>query len=214
MSSILTDTASETVFNAPPLRRLGPESNGLSMTPEEFNAVDDCDERYRYELVHGVVIVSPPPAEGERGPNGRLDQWLWNYHDDHAEGGALDDTLTEQEFETPSGVRRADRVIWCGLGRQPKPKSDVPAIVVEFVASRARDRKRDYVEKRDEYAAIGVKEYWVVDRFRRTMTVCRGTEDRLIVKEQETYQTDLLPGFELPLADLLAVADRWAEAEE
>jgi len=31
----------------------------------------------------------------------------------------------------------------------------------------------------------------------------------LVVAEQETYQTPLLPGFELPLARLLAVADRW-----
>jgi hypothetical protein len=31
----------------------------------------------------------------------------------------------------------------------------------------------------------------------------------VIVTEQETYQTPLLPGFELPLLRLLAVADRW-----
>jgi len=31
-----------------------------------------------------------------------------------------------------------------------------------------------------------------------------------MVREHETYKTLLLPGFELPLAPLLAVADRWA----
>ena len=31
----------------------------------------------------------------------------------------------------------------------------------------------------------------------------------LIVKEAETYQTDLLPGFILPVARLLARADDW-----
>jgi len=101
-----------------------------------------------------------------------------------------------------------------GALRRVAGTSDVPAVVIEFVASRARDRKRDYEEKRAEYAAIGVKEYWVIDRFRRTLTVCRGEEDLLVVKEDQTYQTDLLPGFELPLADLFAVADRWGEAEE
>jgi hypothetical protein len=29
------------------------------------------------------------------------------------------------------------------------------------------------------------------------------------VKEAEVYRTPLLPDFELPLAQLLAVADRW-----
>ena len=213
MASVLTETATETVFAAPPVRRLGPESNGMPMTPEEFDAVEDWDELYKYELVHGVVIVVPPPPAGERGPNGHLEYWLLAYQESHPNGGSLDDTLSEQELETPSGIRRADRVIWCGLGRQPKLKNDIPAIVIEFVAKRARDRKRDYEEKRAEYAAIGVKEYWVIDRFRRTMTVCRGENELQIVHEADVYRTELLPGFELPLAKLLAVAERWETAE-
>jgi hypothetical protein len=36
---------------------------------------------------------------------------------------------------------------------------------------------------------------------------------KLVIKENETYTTDLLPGFNLPLAALLAVADRWPEGE-
>jgi hypothetical protein len=35
----------------------------------------------------------------------------------------------------------------------------------------------------------------------------------VIVPEDGTYRTPLLPGFELELAPLLAVADRWAEAQ-
>ena len=50
--------------------RLGPEHNGILMTPEEFDAIDDYDDLWRYELVHGVLIVTPIPAEAEVGPNG------------------------------------------------------------------------------------------------------------------------------------------------
>jgi len=214
MASVLTETTPETVFDAPPACSLGPESNGMLMTPEEFAAVEDWDELYKFELVHGVVIVSPIPDACERGANGKLAHCLLNYRDAHRSGSSMDDTLPEHYMAMSSGIRRADRVIWCGLGRQPKPKTDIPAIVIEFVAKRARDRKRDYVEKRSDYAAIGVKEYWVIDRHRRTMTVCRGEADLQIVRESETYRTDLLPGFELPLAKLLAVADRWEAAEE
>jgi hypothetical protein len=44
------------------------------------------------------------------------------------------------------------------------------------------------------------------------MTVYRnqpGALAELLVTEGETYSTDLLPGFEMPLARLLAVADEW-----
>jgi hypothetical protein len=35
-----------------------------------------------------------------------------------------------------------------------------------------------------------------------------------VIPEKQTYTTDLLPGFELPLAKLLAAADSWPEPEE
>ena len=40
-------------------RRIGLESAGLPMTPAEFDAFENWDEDYRYELVHGVLIVTP-----------------------------------------------------------------------------------------------------------------------------------------------------------
>ena len=55
-------------------------------------------------------------------------------------------------------------------------------------------------------------EYWIIDRFRRTMTVYRNpprTPGEQVVAENEVCRTDLLPGFELPLAQILAVADDW-----
>jgi Uma2 family endonuclease len=110
--------------------------------------------------------------------------------------------------------RRADRVIWAGLGRVPDPMIDVPSIVIEFVSAARRDVLRDYIDKRQEYMAIGVAEYWIIDRFARTMTVFRnhprGPKQR-VVREKQTYTTPLLPGFKLPLARLFAVADSWEQ---
>ena len=104
-------------------------------------------------------------------------------------------------------------MIWTGLGRRPNPKQDVPTIAVEFVSKQKRDRQRDYIEKRREYLAIGIKEYWIIDRFKRTMTVYRPSDDEQIVAESDIYRTDLLPGFELPLQKLLAIADDWSGEE-
>jgi Uma2 family endonuclease len=197
---------------APPQIVLGPKLAGVFLTPEEFDAIEEADRDYRYELINGRLIVTPPPAEAERGPNEELGRRLLNYHESHSQGSALDDTLPEQIVITGSNRRRADRVIWTGLGRQPDPKQDLPSIVIEWVSESKRDWHRDYVEKAQEYREIGIAEYWIIDRFRRTLTVHRAAQAvpaELVVKEGEVYRTPLLPGFELPLAELLAVADRW-----
>ena len=118
--------------------------------------------------------------------------------------------------KTGPNRRRADRVIWAGLGRKPR-QGGTPTIIAEFVSAGKRDRQRDYEEKRDEYLEIGVKEYWVIDRFQRALTVFtpRGKKiHKRVIPEKQTYTTDLLPGFELPLAKLLAAADSWPEPEE
>jgi Uma2 family endonuclease len=190
-------------------------SNGMLMTPEEFDAVTDYDDRYVYELVHGALIVSPIPGEAERDPNEELGFLLRHHQYTHPQGSVLDKTLGEQYIPLQDSRRRADRVIWCGLGRVPDPRVDIPAIVAEFVSKRKRDRVRDYEEKWREYLAIRVREYWIVDRFDRTMTVFKdvpGEPAEVVVTAEETYRTPLLPGLELPLARLLKVADAWAQS--
>ncbi len=201
---------------SPPRKlKLGLASAGMLMTPEEFDAVTRHDERYRYELIKGVLVVTRLPTEAESDPNDELGAMLRNYQVTHPQGRALDLTLPERYVYVPDGRRRADRVIWVGIGRLPDPARDVPAIVVEFVSRARRDRNRDYEEKRRQYLELGVTEYWIIDRFRRTMTVFRrnppvsGPESVATITESQTYRTDLLPGFELPLGRLLAVADRW-----
>jgi len=184
----------------------------MLLTPEEFDQVTEYDDRYRYELIRGVLVVTPIPAEAEASPNDELGAMLRQHQREHSQGSHLDETLPERTIRTSSERRRADRVIWIGLGRCPDPAADVPAVAIEFVSASRRDRRRDFVEKRRECQEAGVVEHWIVDRFVRTMTVYRNSQagsSDVIVTEQEIYQTALLPGFELPLVRLLTVADRW-----
>jgi Uma2 family endonuclease len=202
---------STSMVKTPP--RIGLESAGISMTPEEFDAITDYDDRYRYELIHGVLVATPFASIFERDPNEDLGYLLRLYREQHPQGVSLDATIGEEYITTtPDTRRRADRVIWAGLGRVPDLGSDVPTIVVEFVSPGKRAWRRDYEEKRREYLAIGVVEYWIIDRFDRTMTVFRnrpGTEGERTIKDAEIYRTELLPGFDLPLARLLSAADQW-----
>ncbi len=191
--------------------RLGPRSAGLLMTPPEFDAAHFVG-RYRYELIRGVLVVTPPPGNAEVDPNQYLGYLLVSHQEHHPRGSVIDVTLPEQTIPTAIERRRCDRAIWTGLGRRPNPEQDVPTIVIEFVSPGKRDRLRDYEEKRAEYREIGVAEYWVIDRFERKMMVFAvspaGPVER-VVRDDESYESSLLPGFVLPLSRLLAHADLW-----
>ena len=185
-------------------RPFGPDSAGTPMTPREFDHADFV-EGWRYELLDGRLIVTPIPLENERDPNGELGYWLRHYRDTNPQGAALDATLFEHTVKTGKNRRRADRVIWAGLGRLPR-KGETPTIIAEFVSSGRRSRERDYVEKRDAYMAVRVKEYWIIDTRddpeRPSMTVFRRRGKRwqtLHIPSGGSYTTKLLPGFRLAL---------------
>lgn len=207
-----------TIVKKPPSKKpptLGPTENGILLTPEEFDTADFV-EGWRYELIHGVLIVSPIPGESEADPHEELGYWLRSYKQNHPQGVCLDSTLPERTVRNGDNRRLADRLIWAGLGRLPR-RLDGPAIVVEFVSSGRRNRTRDYQTKRDEYQGTGVKEYWVIDRFDRCMVVFTrraGQTKYRVVRENQTYKTRLLPGFELPLLQWLTMADAWIDEED
>jgi Uma2 family endonuclease len=187
----------------------------MLLTPAEFDAVEDYDERYRYELINGVLVVNPIPLATETGPNEYLGHLLLIYRETHRHGKALDCTLPQQYVRTRRSRRIADRLIWTGLGRLPDVDEDPASIAVEFVSAGRRSHERDYVAKRREYGQAGLQEYWIIDRFQRTLTVIHyesGGPREEVFQEHQTYKPALLPGFKLPLARLLAAADGIAAA--
>jgi len=190
--------------------QLSPDSNGTLLSPWEFDAAD-FEPGWRYELVNGVLIVNPPPLLGERDPNEELGRWLRNYQESHPSGSSLDLTVSEQTVKIGPHRRRVDRAIWAGLSRLPE-KDETPTVCVEFVSEGKRNRRRDYDIKRDEYRSAGVREYWIIDRFKHTMTAYHFTRQKMSEKtltRKQTYTTKLLPGFRLSLSKLFELADRW-----
>ncbi len=81
----------------------------------------------------------------------------------------------------------------------------IPEIVIEVVS--LSSVVRDYEEKPDEYLAIGVKEYWIVDARKGEMLVLRRARNRwkrIVVRPPELHTTPLLPEFKF---DLAAIGD-------
>ena len=81
----------------------------------------------------------------------------------------------------------------------------VPDLIFEFVSADRASRERDYVAKRAEYHAIGVREYVIVDRFERTVLVLtREKEDyaERLLSADDIYSSPLLPGLEVSLREV------------
>jgi hypothetical protein len=97
-------------------RAFGPEANGIRLTPGEFDRAD-FTEGWHYELINGVLIVSPIPSVKERDPNQELGHWLRNYQEAHSQGSALDFTIYDQIVKT-RGNRTTTWSVSCWGGRR------------------------------------------------------------------------------------------------
>src|SRR6185312_11948904 len=94
--------------------RLGLRSSGILMTPEEFDDLPDYifQRHLRYELINGVLIVTPPAGNAEVDPNDYLGYLLIGHQEHHPLGSVIDKALSEQTIYATANRRRADRAIW------------------------------------------------------------------------------------------------------
>ncbi len=70
-----------------------------------------------------------------------------------------------------------------------------------------RSKKRDYVEKREEYLALGIKEYWIVDGSKQQILALRrvrGKWSERLLTVEDNYQSKVLPGFDLDCAKVFS----------
>lgn len=75
-----------------------------------------------------------------------------------------------------------------------------PDLVIEVISQGAENERRDRTVKRQAYSKFGVREYWVVDRYQRTIEIYRLEQGQLILvttlaNSNDPIRTPLLPEF-------------------
>jgi Uma2 family endonuclease len=144
------------------------------MTLDAYLNYDDETEA-SYELVNGELVEMPPESELNR----RIAMFLVAYF---LQNGIPSQRLTLKTEIVVSGARATARfpdvmmlseeleALLVGA-RRSTVMLDMPPplLVIEIVSP--KQETRDYRYKRSEYAARGIKEYWIVDPMLQRLTV-------------------------------------------
>jgi Uma2 family endonuclease len=111
--------------------------------------------------------------------------------------------------------RKADLAVWFPGSPRPRMQDSMsrvpPDVAVEVVTATPRDARRDRVTKFDEYAAFGVRFYWIVDPEVRILEVYALRDGAYVRVLGATGGASLaVPGIDGAQLDLDAV---WAEVD-
>jgi Uma2 family endonuclease len=193
-------------------KKLGPEDHGRRMSLKEFEPAE-VQEGYQYELGRGVVVVSDVPKIVHLRQVSATRKQFLAY--DLAHPGVINEIASGHEckillFDLES-ERHPDLAIY--LTAPPKGKNLwadwIPAIVIEVVS--LSSEIRDYEEKREEYFAIGIKEYWIADADKGEVLVLRRGRGKWVprtMKAGDIYETKLLPGFRFDCQKVFEAAEK------
>lgn len=146
------------------------------LTLEDYLTYNDGTD-IRHEFVEGELVEMPPAIRLHR----KIAKFLEKCFEREIErlqqnrevGRGDVGVRTKRQGRTI--VRLPDVVVFEGETAQDLNGVDIlpsaPMIAVEIVSTGAKNRKRDYELKRQEYLEIEIPEYWIVDPEKQKVTV-------------------------------------------
>ncbi len=172
---------------------------GLRMSAAEFLALPETDERY--ELVDGVILMSPSASWGHQRIVTEILTQLTVFLRDHPIGVAVMDIDVKLRDDL---VLRPNVVYLCAdkAARVKRQVIEPPDLVVEVVSPGAA--RRDLNEKRSDYEAAGAAEYWVIDPQTGEFHffTLSGGRYAPFASTGERLASKIIPGFEMNLERL------------
>ncbi len=193
-------------------QKIGPQDHGRRMSLKEFEPIQ-VQEGYLYELGRGVIVVSDVPGLKHLRQVNAIRNPLVIYQEGHPE--EIYEILAGSDCKILIPQWESERHPDLSIFKKPPPIREGRKMWRKWIADLAIEvvsrssRKRDYIEKRQEYLTRGVKEYWIVDADKQQVTILRrvrGKWEERILRPGEIYETDLLPGFQFSCQDVFEAA--------
>ncbi len=163
------------------------------------------DDGNRYEIIGGVLCVSPSPTEVHQSLSFRLTLLVGSFVTAERLGkvyaAPFDVRLSEQDVVQPD-------LIFVSQSRlsiiSPTCIEGAPDLLVEILSPSTAHRDR--TQKARLYAGAGVPEYWLVDPEARTVTVLALHRGAYAQRELrgDRIRSEILPGLEIDQRALFA----------
>ena len=176
-----------------------------SLTYDDYCQIPD--DGNRYEVIEGVLYMSPSPIFRHQKILRKLSMFLSNWVEQTKNGELLfapmDVVLSDQDVVQPD-------ILFISTNRlsiiEEKNIQGAPDLLIEILSE--GNRRHDEIVKRDLYETHGVQEYWIVDPVLETIKVYRLEEARFIkaaewsLEASDAISSPLLPGFECRLVEV------------
>ena len=164
----------------------------VPMTIEEFETIIK-DERLCYELIDGIVAMSPSPSFQHQAIGSRV------VANASIQLKGVCTAVYEYDMKVDKyNVYRPDVAIYC------KGKEEIPEIVFEILS--ASTKQRDLMVKPARYNVAGVKEYWIIDPESHTVIVhtfaVDDTDEINIYNANAIIRSKVIPEFVVKASEL------------
>jgi Uma2 family endonuclease len=176
------------------------------LTAEEFELLPDDGKRY--ELIDGELREKAPTVNWHGEVESNLVIRLGGHAQAHGLGRVSCGEILYIVRRNPDRVRAAD-IAFIRQERVPPLEARqhimevIPDLVVEILSK--SDTIEEISDKIDDWLHAGVQMLWVVDPFRRTVTIYQPGRDPSLLGEHGTLEGDpVVPGFRCPVAEMFA----------
>lgn len=176
--------------------------HGLRVSADQYFQLED--DGCRYELIDGVICMSPSPTPIHQYVVAEIVGQLYAFLKAHRIGRVAVEVDVHLGRSPHGGdlVYRPDIVYLRNerVASNLQCIREAPDLVVEVVSPTSRQFDRE--TKRMDYERFGVLEYWIIDPEKETMTFYRLVESRLVVMPTpgDAFHSEAVGGLALDLA--------------
>jgi Uma2 family endonuclease len=182
----------------------------MATTKPKLMTADDLfampDRPGRVDLIRGELHEMPPAGIEHGEISAGLIARLWFFAQQHRLGKVYSSETGFFLFQDPDTVLGPDAA-FVRTDREPPPSERrgyarlAPDLAVEVISP--SERSGMIARKVSEYLEAGVRLLWLVEPQRHTVTVHRADRSVSVLHEPDTLDgEDVLPGFQLPVADV------------